>query len=292
MNKTKSEIILDSIIDGVRVTTFKVIFPRIVAEEILRHRAMSFCSSSARARSVKSTIEDSVDFTPTKWRFIDTINPGMVPIEKDISSLDNLELNEIWDAGMKEAKRIALLLTEKGVAKEIANRVLVPYQYITLIINTTEPGLRNFFKLRTASDAQYEIRELAILMQDEYSKSIPQERSIHLPFILEQSENIMNDILISVARCARISYLSKGKSEDQDIELAHRLLKSLHLSPFEFIVMNRSKTNRLVGNAFWREIAFMDGIRHSEDSLSDLSGNLHNKSLVQLRKLIERGWRF
>lgn len=287
-----SEIILDSLIDGVRVTTFKVVFPRIIAEELLRHRSFSFCSASSRARSVQKTIEDSIGFTPKKWRFIDKINPGMVPVERELSALEHLEYDEIWHRGMESAKAIALELTERGIAKEIANRVLVPYQWITLILTSTEPGLRHFLKLRTALDAQFEIRELAIAMQDSYANSIPKERDIHLPFVLEEREDLLRSIQISVARCARISYLSKGQSEDADLELADRLLKSLHLSPFEFIVMSRSQANRLVGNAFWREIAFIDGIRHNENSLTDFSGNLHNVKLVQLRKLIEKGWKF
>ena len=287
-----SEIILDSLIDGIRVTTFKVVFPRIIAEELLRHRSFSFCSASSRARSVQKTIEDSVNFVPKKWRFIDKENPGMVPMEKQISALEHIEYDEIWLKGMAQAKAIALQLTEKGIAKEIANRVLVPYQFITLIITSTEPGLRHFWKLRTALDAQFEIRELAIAMQDSYSLSIPRERDIHLPFVLEEREDLLQSIQISVARCARISYLSKSKSEDQDIELADKLLKSLHLSPFEFVVMNRSQANRLVGNAFWRNIAFIDGMRNSENSLADFSGNFHNIKLVQLRKLIEKGWKF
>ena len=239
MKKNNVEILKDSLIDGERITTFKITFPRIVAEELLRHRSFSFCSASSRAIPIERMISDTVHFFPQKWRLH---RSGMQPIETEISAGFHIECNEIWEEGMKSAIKTARSLLEKGIAKELANRVLVPYQYITLIISGSSNGYKNFFSLRTDTNAQYEIRMLSLEMKRQYDEeSVPKERSFHLPFI--DSENYsLNDIKVSVARCARLSYVTVDGSEpsiEKDKMLYERLLKDRHLSPFEFQVFRR-----------------------------------------------------
>lgn len=285
MNKV--EIIKDSLIEGERITTFKVVFPRIVAEELLRHRSFSFCSASSRAIPIDRMINDTVRFVPEKWRLH---QPGMQPLEDEIGVGLHLECDEIWERGMKGAIETARKLQEKGIAKEIANRVLVPYQYITLIISSSRSGYSNFFSLRTHNDAQYEIRVLAREMQKQYDSSFPQERGFHLPFVDGESYTL-NDIKVSVARSARLSYTTVDGSEpsfEKDLLLYNRLLESRHLSPFEFQVFSRSETNKILGNSEWRRIAFKENKKCCDESLNDFSGNLGTKKLVQLRKLIEK----
>jgi hypothetical protein len=232
-------------------------------------------------------ISDTVGFIPEKWRMH---APGMQPLEDPVSIGLHLKLDDIWHEGMKAAIETALKLYELGVAKELANRVLVPYQYITLIISGSSIGYSNFFSLRTDANAQYEIRMLAIEMKNQYENSIPKERSFHLPF-LDKEEYSIEDIKISVARCARLSYTTvdgSPSSIEKDLSLYERLLNDRHLSPFEFQVFSRSEANRLLGNGTWRSLAFKNDKKCCEESLNDLSGNLGNKKIVQLRKLIEK----
>ena len=287
MNRTSVEILKDSLIDGERVTTFQVVFPRIVAEELLRHRSFSFCSASSRAIPINRMISDTVNFFPKKWRLH---RSGMQPLEDEMGIGLYLECNEIWERGMKSAIETARALQEKGIAKELANRVLVPYQYITIIISGSKNAYGNFFLLRNHSDAQFEIRVLAQEMQRRYNNSVPQERSFHLPFVNGEVYTL-NDIKVSVARSARLSYTTvdgSAPSFEKDLLLYNKLLESRHLSPFEFQVFSRSETNKILGNSEWRRIAFKENKKCCDESLNDFGGNLGSKKLVQLRKLIEK----
>ena len=59
----------------------------------------------------------------------------------------------------------------------------------------------------------------------------------HLPYLKEDDfkENLETQLKVSVARCARVSYLTHNgeRALDKDIELYTRLLESGHMSPFE-----------------------------------------------------------
>ena len=131
-------------------------------------------------------------------------------------------------------------LSDLGVHKQIAARVLEPVQNIKVICTGTE--FENFFKLRIADDAQPEIQELAQEMQRVMHSSAPKHmsrESYHLPYV-SSNENLTLDTAIkcSVARCARVSYLNHDKSIpdiEKDIALHDRLLESKHLSPFEHV---------------------------------------------------------
>jgi hypothetical protein len=63
MAEYNSEVILDSIIQGERITCFRVTYPRIVHSEFLRHRG-SFCSASSRAIPLSRMIEQYFGYIP------------------------------------------------------------------------------------------------------------------------------------------------------------------------------------------------------------------------------------
>ena len=133
-------------------------------------------------------------------------------------------------------------LVKVNVHKQIANRLLEPWMWHTVIVTATEWD--NFFKLRCDVNAQFEIYKIACMMRDEYYNSKPVERYYgywHTPYILED-EMFLPDkdrCKISVARCARVSYLTHDgvRDTDKDLELYSRLLTSGHLSPFEHVAM-------------------------------------------------------
>ena len=111
--------------------------------------------------------------------------------------------------------------------------------HITVIVSTVFH--KNFFHLRLSEHAQPEIRLLAEKMFDLYSNSKPKVIDYgewHLPYIREddREEHGLHDLRkISVARCARISYLTHEGVRDtsKDIDLHDRLLNDGHFSAFE-----------------------------------------------------------
>jgi hypothetical protein len=127
-----------------------------------------------------------------------------------------------------------------NVHKQVANRLLEPFMWHTVIVTATEWD--NFFALRCHSDAQPEIRRAATEMRAALEASEPAELGEgewHLPLIrpedLEEDRPEEDLVKISAGRCARVSYLTHAgvRDLDADIELHDRLLASGHMSPLE-----------------------------------------------------------
>jgi hypothetical protein len=171
------------------------------------------------------------------------------------------------EAGMS-AIHWADQLHEKGVHKSVINRLLEPFIPHTAILSATEWD--NFFDQRLHPDAQPEIHELAKTMKIAMDESTPIElpyNEFHLPYISEEDYQSVLDhaaelekefldlneavSAVSVARCARVSYLTQENKRDimEDINLYKRLRdhKPAHASPFEHVARPTS-ANQL----FWR----------------------------------------
>jgi thymidylate synthase ThyX len=293
--KTNAQAILDSVIDGKRVTTLSVYFPRIVAEEVLRHRIYSYSSASSRAIPVKRMIDEYVDFVPDNWRSHQT---GMQPkgIIEDLDIIN--KANIIHNTYMEFAKATATELVELGIAKEQANRYVMPVQYIKLIVTGTE--WKNFFNLRLHSTAQHEIQTLAIEIQDALNRSQPLHREIHLPYVQSQQDFMIEAaknpkkwkkllfelIKRSVAKCARTSYYGFNRKDptiEEDCDLYNKLVieNPPHMSPAEHQAFSYRVARKLFDMPFLYKL--IERVR-----LDRINGNL-SFGIVQFRKVLERG---
>jgi len=133
--------------------TFKVVLPLFVAREWMRHRTQSYNEVSMRYSS------DPVGkfYYPEVWRKQAARNKqssvGEVEDQAGCAAL----LKQSYDLSLQTYKK----LLEKGVCREQA-RLVVPVGNYTQFYATA--NLRNwvhFYKLRIASDAQWEIRQYA-----------------------------------------------------------------------------------------------------------------------------------
>ncbi len=124
--------------------------------------------------------------------------------------------------------------------KQVANRLLEPFMWHTVIVTATEWD--NFWNLRCHADAQPEIRLVAEKMRAAVDGSDPAELDWdewHLPLVRpedrEEAASVEDLIKVSVGRCARVSYLTHAGRRDlqADIDLYQRLLESGHMSPLE-----------------------------------------------------------
>ena len=131
-----------------------------------------------------------------------------------------------------------------GIHKGLANRLLEPYMWHTVIVTATD--LENFFALRISPDAQQEIRIIAEMMKEALEKSTPtllKAGEWHLPFLQdtekEWAKSHPDEACLAVAaRCARVSYKTHDTGEvnlEKDLALASRLSGSGHMSPFEHV---------------------------------------------------------
>jgi len=231
----QAKILLDSINGaGNRLTTFEITYPRFIHSEFMTHRLFSRNAASSRAipnaKLIERIIEDPV--MPVYWG---KNRAGMQATEvvEDVGDAES-----VWLDARNSMLRYSAKLSEKGVHKQLANRILEPWMYITTIVTATE--YQNFFDLRCDVAAQPEIKKIADLMRDALEASCPtplQPGDWHTPFIREQEVDypMVQLLKLSVARCARVSYLTHDgvRDEKKDYELHDRLLESGHWSCFE-----------------------------------------------------------
>jgi thymidylate synthase ThyX len=248
---------------GVRLTTLQVTFPRIVLAEFNTHRMLSRNSASSRAIPVEKRIAEveADPFVPVEKRIAEVEADPFVP-EAFGMNRPGMQAGAAVDPAMQAMSRAAWreacrravdgarTLVEAGVHKQWANRLLEPFAWHTVIVTATE--WENFFALRCNEMAQPEIRRAAEMMRDAMAASAPRKMGIgewHLPlFGYDEDGLTFNDndpgalpmseaIKVSVARCARVSYLTHDGRRDVDADLAlyDRLLSSGHMSPFEHV---------------------------------------------------------
>ncbi len=275
-----AKIIADSINPvGDRLTTFELTYPRFVHAELMTHRLFSRNSASSRALPTEKLLDQIIN-NPVMPKWWGKNQAGM-SAKEELDGFDLAHAQQGWLAARDQAVQTARYLHSCGLHKQIANRVLEPWMFITVIVTATE--YENWFYLRCSEFAQPEIAWVAHEMQKLYGKSEPKERLAgdwHLPYVelgdvesplyvdIEQlcvelgmvaahnehfgaghplAEAALKKI--STARCARVSYLTHaGKRDyDEDIVLHDRLSGNNHWSPFEHVAQAMSHSG-MVGN--------------------------------------------
>lgn len=254
------KVITDSLApSGVRLTTIQVTLPRIVLAELNTHRDFSRNSASSRAIPVEKMLQRVMDdpFIPIYWGK----NQSGMQAQEELSEDEQGLARAIWlDARDDAVKNVRLLLsdsydgkTKLDVHKQIANRLLEPFLWHTVILSATRWS--NFFAQRCHPDAQPEIRKAAEMLREAMEQSEPQRLhhgEYHLPYLQpdEQDMKVNDKIALCVARCARVSYLSQGGRRDHEADFAlfARLLEGMHFSPLEHVAMAHSSRFRRSGN--------------------------------------------
>lgn len=247
--QTRAKVLADSVnTNGQRLTTLEVSIPRVVLSEFNTHRAFSRNSASSRAIPITKII-DRVQNDPYIPRLFSLNTNGMSA--KEYISADNQlgYANAVswWLDGRDDAIRRAHTGLEMGLHKQVVNRLLEPWMWQTIVVSSTDWD--NFFNLRLAKDdadnpmADIAIFDAAVQMERVIDESVPTIlawNEWHLPltgFDGDGSLTTFELTKVSVARCARVSYLTHDGERDvsADLKLYDRLLESKHLSPFEHV---------------------------------------------------------
>jgi thymidylate synthase ThyX len=236
------KVVADSVgANSSRITTMQLKYPRFIHAEMLTHRSFSRNASSTRAiptrRLIKWVEEDPAD--PVFWGK----NRAGMQAARSLEEDEIPEAEAVWRNALRDAVCHARYLAdEKGVHKQIVGRLLEPFAHINVVVTGTCEAYMNFFALRCHKDAMPEMQVLAVKMARAYRDSCPRELAggwWHVPYTTEEEMlNVNRDDLImySVARCARVSYMTHEGTEPDpaaDIALHDRLLESHHFSPFE-----------------------------------------------------------
>lgn len=132
------------------IMTMKITMPRIILAEFNTHRAFSRNSASSRAIPFEKMLESVLNnpFIPIAWQ---KDHKGMQGVEY-ASERDTEVAKSAWLVARNKAIDQAKHLNERGITKQLCNRLLQPFMWHTVIVTATE--WENFFALRTPS---YEI---------------------------------------------------------------------------------------------------------------------------------------
>jgi len=251
-----AEVLLDSVNPvGQRLTTFVLRFPRFVLPEFNTHRMFSRNASSSRAiptaKLMQQLREDPV--VPVEWGRNQSGMQARELLDADAARAAEAEWLRARDAALAHAEHLRAI----GVHKQIVNRVLEPWMWASVIVSSTTYD--NFFTLRCHPDAQPEIKRLADLMRMAFAASAPVLRAAgewHLPYVGDEDAGlpIEERKQVSVARCARVSYLTHVGTRDTeaDIRLYQQLLDAGHWSPFEHVAVATADGTRFNNFNGWQ----------------------------------------
>lgn len=226
--------------DGKKIVSWILKYPRFIHSELMTHRVFSRNAASSRAIPIQRMIS-AVEEEPAVFEYWGANQKGM-QAGGQLEGEPREQAETVWKTARDYAVRGAKLLSDIGLHKQNANRVLEPWAHMTVLVTATEWA--NFFKLRAHPDAQPEFQVLAYRMLNKFLKQKFEPKKWgewHIPFGDRMPDNLplRDQLKVATARAARISYLTfDGEfSVEKDAELHDRLLSSGHLSPFEHCAM-------------------------------------------------------
>lgn len=248
--------------NGIRLITIEATYPLIIHNELMTHRVLSRNTASNRAIPVERMINSVIDdpFVPDLFpKAGKRMQPaGYWPTDSE----EHVAAYESWMRARIHAVEEAREQLRIGVHKEIANRLLGPFLKTTAVITSTHWA--NLMNLRCDENAQRQAHQLADVTQLALYQSEPRQLrpgEWHIPYTPEgdglegpawlnspmrSAEGTLEVdpegfthvgywLMVSVGRCAGVSYLRQGEGKEQHeaFDLACRIARPGHWSPFE-----------------------------------------------------------
>lgn len=289
----KAKVIADSSYNTNRITTLELEYPRFIHGEFMTHRLFSRNAASSRAIPIKKVMEQvwNNPAIPVEWG----ANQSGMQSGKQVKYPKLAKF--AWKLAAKSAVLSAKVLEKLGLHKQLANRVLEPFQLMKTVVTSTEWD--NFFHLRSHKDAQPEIKYLSDAMLSAISISTPTvliEGEWHLPYTESCLEDgirqyfsagipvsLEDAIKISASSCAQVSYRLLDTSLEKAKKIYDMLIKAevIHASPFEHLGLPINTTD-LSYDSLTHE--WPEGVTHMDKNNNFWSGNL--KGWIQYRHLI------
>lgn len=292
-------VVQDSICRGIRLTTFELEYPRFIHAEFMTHRMLSKNAASSRAIPVDKMLQHVREHTavPVFWG---KNQPGMQAVQE----IDNIQEALIaWKIARDDAIQSAINLHDrKGLHKQISNRVTEPFQMIKVVATGTEWA--NLLWLRDHDAAQPEFHELASLIAQAFSVSVPQvllPGELHAPYVTRTVSKLgrvnysspgipwlskEEALTISASCCAQVSYRKSDDSLEKAVALCGRLMGSgdgrVHASPFEHQAWGMQQNNIASEET---QYVLEEGQTHVTTNGDLWSGNF--RGWIQHRQIIE-----
>lgn len=242
--------------------------------EVTRHLARNSASSRAvpTPRIINAITENPV--FPTGWEpqedFIDALvnnpvlptdwreNTGGMQQDNILKDYTITELDRLWlgarDSVLKYAKRMLELKADK----QRVNRMLEAWMWTKVVVTSTE--WEAFFELRDHPAAQPEFGHIAHMMHEQYVQNDPNYSIFHSPYFsvnehftdsashaieyvvsidlhtqFNVSPMVLTELLVSAARCGRVTYYKQGETRSllDDVKRGMSFAENKHWSPLE-----------------------------------------------------------
>lgn len=331
------KIVADSIADASasRITTFELQYPRIIHSELMTHRLFSRNAMSSRAIPIEKMIEQVINNPAMPVKFGKN-QPGMrdagehdepVWIDWDDRNGEYQEIygtaSDAWKAAAKDAAERARNFAKAGYHKQIANRLLEPFQRMKTVLTGTD--FENFWWLRVDKDADPTIFALAEAMKNAFDNNTPEPLKPgqwHTPYVEhiykfgdgepdddfdgycvldEKGSPVMltleEALAISASCCAQVSYRRLDNTKDKALDIYNKLLSGnkVHASPFEHVatpmkVYDPTTTIRGLEDAVNHPSGFVweKGVTHVDRKGRLWSGNY--RGWIQFRQLLPNNY--
>ncbi len=250
------------------IFTIRLRYPRPIHGEIMTHRKFGRNARSSRAVPVRTMLLEctTIPYIPWHWGK----NQSGMQAEEDCNELIKMEAyvhdedqgfsrmmnveftnEEAWLYARDRAVEAAEAFMNAGYHKQNPNRLLEPFSWIDTLITSTDWD--NFLWLREHHAAEPHLQDLARLVHqaiDEAHIHVLEAGEWHLPYIskddwiaaddFSEKTGITTDeflLMISAARCARISYkpFDGDASYTKEVDRYNSLVTSdrVHASPLE-----------------------------------------------------------
>ncbi len=240
-----AKVITDSVSPcGARLTTMLWKVPRPIQAEVNTHRMLTRSSASSRAipqaKMIKRIQENP--FVPRVWGINQSGMQASTRLEGAEAEAAAAEWLRIRDVMIEEAQKFQKRF---NLHKQIVNRLTEAWMMTEIIITATDWD--NVWGLRCHPAAEPHFEEGARSGQAAMAASMPRALSAgewHMPFI-DWDDEVDNSIAaedlfkVSMARCARVSYLNhQGKRDPvDDLALFDKLVGGdpKHAAPSEHV---------------------------------------------------------
>ncbi len=131
-------------------------------ESIIEHASATFeISGISRACSHQLVRHRLASYSQESQRYVDMSNPELV-VPPTVA--DNPEALELWDTLMGNIQAAYRDLREAGVRKEDARFVLPNAAATRIVVTMNFREYLHFFRIRITPEAQWEIRQMALIM--------------------------------------------------------------------------------------------------------------------------------
>lgn len=148
-NNIKAEIIAHSkrAMTGDEIITYKLTFPRIILSEVNTYKMLEKNTSSSRAIPVEKMIKviEEKPFIPLAFQRQHKSMQGTEYItdKKELKSCIDL-----WLDGRDSALSVVDDFIEKGVSKQVLNRLLEPWMWVTQLVTGSRESFEHLFEQR------------------------------------------------------------------------------------------------------------------------------------------------